>query len=160
MDSTKLLGLLEQDATLSAKDLATMLGGGEKEVEKAISDLKKKGVIRKFKAVVDWKKVDGKHASALIQVKVVPQEKHGFAKICREIAKERMVNDIYVVTGEYDLIITATASSIDEISKFVTEKLPPRKEVMGTNTQIILKEFKRAGVLMFDEDEKRLPLSP
>ena len=160
MDSTKLLGLLEQDATLSAKDLATMLGGGEKEVEKAISDLKKKGVIRKFKAVVDWKKVDGKHASALIQVKVVPQEKHGFAKICREIAKERMVNDIYVVTGEYDLIITATASSIDEISEFVTEKLAPRKEVMGTNTQIILKEFKRAGVLMFDEDEKRLPLSP
>jgi len=160
MDSIKLLKLLEQDGSLGSKDLAAMLDSSEKEVEKVIADLKKKGIIRKFKAVVDWKKADGKHASALIQVKVVPQEKHGFAKICREIARDRMVNDIYVVTGEYDLLITATASSIDEISEFVTEKLAPRKEVMGTNTQIILKEFKRAGVLMFDEDIKRLPLTP
>jgi len=151
---------LEQDGRLSVKDLATMLGSGERDVEKAIADLKKKGIIRRFKAVVDWKKVDGKHASALIQVKVVPQEKHGFAKICREIAKEKIVNDIYVVTGEYDLLITATAESIDEISEFVTENLAPRKEVMGTNTQIILKEFKRSGAVMFDEDSKRLPLTP
>jgi DNA-binding Lrp family transcriptional regulator len=160
MDSIKLLELLEQDAMLSVKDLATMLNSSEKEVDKAIADLKKRGVIRKFKAVVDWKKADGKHASALIQVKVVPQEKHGFARICRELAKEKMVNDIYVVTGEYDLVITATAGSIDEISEFITEKLAPRKEVMGTNTHIILKEFKRAGILMFDEDSKRLLLAP
>ena len=160
MNSIKLLELLEQDGSLSAKDLATMLGSSEKGVNKAISELKKKGVIRKFKAVVDWKKVSGTHASAVIQVKVVPQEKHGFAKICREIAKERMVNDIYVVTGEYDLLLTATAGSIDEISEFITEKLAPKKEVMSTNTHIILKEFKRAGILMFDEDSKRLALSP
>ncbi|MCX6695178.1 MAG: hypothetical protein NTU61_02630 [Candidatus Altiarchaeota archaeon] len=47
-----------------------------------------------------------------------------------------------------------------EISEFITEKPAPRKEVMSTNTHIILKEFKRAGILMFDEDAKRLPLSP
>jgi len=160
MDNKKLLELLEQDGRLSAKDLATMLNSSEKDVEKRINELCKDGTIRRFKAMVDWKKVDVKHAFAIIQVKVVPQEKHGFAKICREIAREKMISDIYVVTGEYDLLVTARADSIDEISEFITEKLAPRKEVMGTNTQIILKEFKRSGAVMFDEDNKRLPLTP
>jgi len=157
---TKILELLEDDGTISNKDIATMLDLSEKEVEKTINELKKNGVIKGYKAIVDWKKSGSKKAMAAIQVKVVPQEKAGFAKICTDIAKDKRVTDVFVATGEYDLMIFTEADDLDEISDFVTEKLAPKKEVVGTYTHIILTQFKRDGKLMAEEGQKRLPLTP
>ncbi len=155
----KILGILEESGRTSIADIAAMTGLKEDDVKAKINDLEKKGIIRGFKAIIDWKAFDGGKAAALVQVKVVPQEKLGFAKTCREISKDKRVLDVYVVTGEYDLMIVVKAETLDEISDFVTEKLAPRKEVVGTNTHILLSEYKRAGSLMFDEKEKRLPVS-
>ncbi|MFC2162748.1 Lrp/AsnC family transcriptional regulator, partial [Candidatus Altiarchaeota archaeon] len=126
---------------------------------KKIRVLVKKGVIRGFKAIIDWKSFDGGKVTALVQAKVVPQMKSGFAKTCREIAKDKRVVDVSIVTGEYDLMIVVKGGSMDEISDFVTEKLAPKKEVVGTNTQIIMSEYKRVGSLMFDDKDPRLPVS-
>jgi DNA-binding Lrp family transcriptional regulator len=158
-DDVKLLELLEEDGRIGVGDMATMTGLKKTEVAEKIKKLRKKGVIRGFKAIVDWKAFDGGKVAAIVQVKVVPQMKLGFAKTCREISKDKRVLDVYVVTGDYDLMILVKAETMDEISDFVTEKLAPRKDVVGTNTHIILSEYKRAGSLMFDEKERRLPVS-
>ncbi|MFH1403712.1 MAG: Lrp/AsnC family transcriptional regulator [Candidatus Altiarchaeota archaeon] len=157
--SEKLLELLEEDGRISVDDISTMTGLSKDEVEKTIKKLGKKGVIRGFKAIIDWKSFDGGKVSALIQVKVVPQMRLGFAKTCREISRDKRVLDVFVVTGEYDLMMLVQGENMEEISDFVTEKLAPRKEVVGTNTHIVLSEYKRAGSLMFDEKERRLPVS-
>ena len=49
----KLLELLEEDGSLSEKELATMLGVSGKDVKARIAILRKKGVLRKTKAVVN-----------------------------------------------------------------------------------------------------------
>ncbi len=156
----ELLKLLENDARASAKSMATMLGISEEKVEQKIRELKKKGAIRGFKTIVDWKKLGLQKAHAIINVKVVPQSRTGFAKICKDISKDPKVKDIFVVTGEYDLAVIVEVDNLDQIGDFVTEKLAPKKEVLGTNTQIIMREFKRDGALFFDEENKRLALSP
>ena len=156
----KLLELLEDDGRISTKALSRMLNLKEREVEKIIEDLKKKNIIRKFKTVVDWKKFGKKHILAVIQIKVVPQEREGFARICKEISKDPKVKDVFVVTGEYDIIVVIEATDLEDISNFVTDKLAPKKEVIGTYTHIVLNEFKRDGASMFDEEQKRLLLIP
>ncbi|MBM3309341.1 MAG: Lrp/AsnC family transcriptional regulator [Candidatus Altiarchaeales archaeon] len=159
-DDSKLLELLEEDGRASAKELASMLGLKEKEVDEKIKDLKKKSVIRGFKAVVDWRKASVKKVMAVIQVKVIPQAKDGFAKVCLDLSKDRRVLDAFVATGEYDLLLFVEANTLEEISDFVTERLATRKEVTGTNTHIILSQFKRDGKLFADAAAGRLPLSP
>ncbi|VVB53565.1 putative HTH-type transcriptional regulator [uncultured archaeon] len=155
----RLLKLLEEDATTPTKDLASMLGAKEAAVAAAVKKLRDSGVVTGQKAVINWKKAGAPYASAVIQVKVVPQAKDGFAKICKDIAKNRIVEDVLVVSGEYDLMLTVRAESIQDISDFVTEVLAPKKEVVGTNTHIVLSEFKRRGVSFTDETGKRLPVS-
>ena len=159
MDTVRLLELLEGDARLPVEDIATMLGVSGGEVERAIKDLTKKGVIRGYRTVVDWRRADGRKAVAVIQVKVVPQQKTGFDKVCTELAKDGRVSDVFVMSGKYDLMVTIRADNIDEISEFVTEKLAPMKEVTGTYTHVILKEFKRDGAVFHEARKKRLPVS-
>ncbi|RLI91534.1 MAG: Lrp/AsnC family transcriptional regulator [Candidatus Altiarchaeales archaeon] len=155
----RLLEVLEEDSRISDKELASMLGISEDEVKKRIKTLKEKKILKKFKAVVDWKKLGKKLVTAIIQVKVVPQERAGFSKICKEIAKDEKVKDVFVVTGEYDLILLVEGEDMDELARFVTEKLAPKREVTGTYTHIVLSEFKRNGVATFDESDKRLKVS-
>jgi len=159
-DDSRILELLEQDGRASARDIASMLGLKEKEVEEKIRDFTKRGVIRGFKAVVDWRQASTKKVMAVIQVKVIPQAKEGFAKVCLDLSKDKRVLDAFVATGEYDLLLFVEANTLEEISDFVTERLATKKEVTGTNTHIILSQFKRDGKLFADAAAGRLPLSP
>ena len=155
-----ILKILEEDARTPLSDMAAMLKTDEKTVDARIKKLKKEGVIRKFKSSIDWKKI-GKHpVAAIIQVKVVPQERAGFSRICKELSKDGRVRDVVVASGEYDLIIWVEAKDIDELSKFVTEKLAPKKEVVGTYTHIVLAEYKRDGVIYFEDKAERLQVAP
>jgi len=159
MDTIRMLELLESHGRMNSKELAAMLGSSEREVEDEERKLADEGVIRGYRAVVDWKRAHARKTVAVIQVKVVPQEKYGFDRVCSEIAKDRRVSDVFITSGEYDLMVTVRADDVDEISEFVTEKLAPMKGVTGTYTHILLKEFKRDGAVFHDEKSKRLPVS-
>lgn len=159
-DDVRILEILDEDGRTTEKDIATMLGLSERDVRERIKELKKKGVIRGFKAVVDWRKAGRRKVMAAIQVKVVPQAREGFAKICMDLSKDKRVLDAFVATGEYDLLMFVEADTLDEISDFVTERLATKKEVTGTNTHIILSQFKRDGKLFTEAAGGRLPLSP
>lgn len=159
MDTTRMLEILESHGRMSAKELAAMLGSGEREVEAEERRLEKDGVIRGYRAVVDWKRARARKTVAVIQVKVVPQEKYGFDRVCSEIAKDRRVSDVFITSGKYDLMVTVRADDVEEVSEFVTEKLAPMKGVTGTYTHILLKEFKRDGAVFHEEKGNRLPVS-
>ncbi|HEX55260.1 MAG: Lrp/AsnC family transcriptional regulator [Candidatus Altiarchaeales archaeon] len=155
----EILDILKDDARISVSEMADMLNISTDEVEKRINSLKGRGIIRKFKTCIDWRRFGVKKAKAIIRVKVVPQERAGFSKIAKEISRDPRVEDVFVATGEYDLILFVEGEDIDEISQFVTEKLAPKKDIVGTYTHIILAEYKRDGVMLFDEKERRLKLS-
>lgn len=155
----KILEILEDDALASPQDIATMLDSSRQEIEKRIKRLEKSGIIKKRKTIVDWKKAGRRRAQALIQVKVVPQAREGFDKTCKDIARDSRVDDVFVATGEYDLLVFVSADTLDEVSDFVTEKLAPKKDVVGTYTHVILSQFKRDGVVLDEDDGKRLRVS-
>ena len=60
-----LLSLLNENARLTNAQLAVMLGKTEEEVEKEIADYQQKGIIKGYKALINWEKVD--HHKTLCQ---------------------------------------------------------------------------------------------
>lgn len=155
----EILKVLEDDARVPLKDLAVMLDMPEDEVTARIDKLKKNKIIRKFNTTIDWKRAGVEKVYAIIQVKVVPQERAGFAMIAKEISSDSRVVGVYVASGEYDLVVYVKGNSIDEISDFTTDKLAPKRDIVGTNTHIILKIFKKDGVEFFDNEVERLKIS-
>ena len=65
----KLLKLISKDSRTSTADLATMLGISENEVRAEIAEMEREGVIRGYKAVIDWDRLDSAYVSAIIELK-------------------------------------------------------------------------------------------
>ncbi len=79
----QLLSLLSENARLTTGQLAAMLNIPETEVAEKIARYEKEGIIRGYKAIVNWEKVDKNKASALIELRVSPKRDRGFDEIAK-----------------------------------------------------------------------------
>ena len=100
---TEILKLLSRNAKYTNEDIATMLGKTEKEIADEIDALEKEGVIRGYKAVIDWEKLDGAYVSAIVELNVVPQAELGFEEVAEKVMSYHEVESVYLMSGSYDL---------------------------------------------------------
>lgn len=147
-----LLKLLSEDAQLSNAQLAAMLGKTEEEIKKEKKAYEKAGIIKGYKALINWDKMENDHASALIELKVIPQKETGFDSIAEQVMKFEEVESVYLMAGSYDLAVMVRSSSIQEIAKFVAKRLATMNAVQSTATHFILSRFKDGGVILCEED--------
>lgn len=157
----EILSLLEQDARLSADQIATMLGWPVAEVKATITDLESRQVILKYGAVVDWEKAGTERVVAHIDVKVTPQRDVGFDKIARRIYGFAEVRSVLLMSGTYDLAVEVEGETLKDVARFVAEKLAPIEGVASTTTHFLLKRYKQDGVVFNGADgDHRLVVSP
>jgi DNA-binding Lrp family transcriptional regulator len=161
----QILELLERDAQLSHDTIATMTGLPVAEVSEAIATWEAAGVIRRFKAVVDWDRVDDdpsrEEVTAFIDVSLAPARGVGFDDVATRIARFDEVRSVYLVSGNQDLRCTVTGRSIRAVSDFVSQKLSTIDRVQATATHFVLKTYKRDGDAFHDpEPDHRLPVTP
>ena len=143
----KLLKLLENDATLTHKELALMLSKEEGDIKEMIRQLEKDGVILGYKAVVDWDKTDKETVSALIEVKVMPQRDDGFDKIAEKIQNYPEIKGLYLMSGGFDFTVLIEGKTMKEVAYFVAQKLATIEEVVSTATHFVLRKYKDKGVV-------------
>ena len=150
----QLLNLLDENARLSVKQLAAMLDRTENEIEDEIEAYEKAGVIRGYKALINWEKVDKNKASALIELRVSPKRERGFDEIAGKIMQFEEVESVYLMSGGYDLAVKVHGRSMQDIAVFVMRKLSTLDSVLSTATHFILTRYKDGGVILNTEDEK------
>lgn len=150
----QLLELLNENARLTSKQLAAMLGRTESEVDDEIAAYEKAGVIRGYKALVNWEKIDKNKASALIELRVSPKRERGFDEIAGKIMQFEEVESVYLMSGGYDLAVKVHGRSMQDIAVFVMRRLSTLDSVLSTATHFILTRYKDGGIILNTEDEK------
>lgn len=157
-----ILHMLELDGRLTAEQIAERSGRPLEEVNAIIADAEKQGIIRKYKAVIDWERVQNTQTtSAFIEVKVTPQREFGFDAIAERIMRFPEVRSLYLLSGSYDLHAVVEGKDLREIANFVTTKLAALDTVLSTTTHFVLKGYKIDGDVMdgdFDTPT-RLPVT-
>ena len=148
----RLLSLLQNNARLTNKQLAVMLGREEEEVAKAIAAYEKSGVIRGYQAVIDWDKTDSPTVFARIEIKVTPKKDFGFEEIARTIMELEEVQSVSLMSGGYDLQLVIKGQTFQEIALFVAKRLSPLDDVLSTATHFVLRTYKKEGRLYQDEE--------
>ena len=152
----KILKVLANNARCSVEDIATMTGLSVEEVTNEISELEKTGLIRGYKAVIDWEKLDNVYVSALIELKVIPQDAYGFEKIAETVMKYREVESVYLMSGSYDLCVIVKGKTFQEVAMFVSKELATMREVTSTATHFVLRRYKELDVeLVVGESDDR-----
>ena len=147
-----ILKLLTEDARLTSKKLAAMLSADEELVKNTITDLEKKGIIVRYSAIVNSEKAEDAFVEALIEVKVTPKKKEGFDGIAKQIAAFPEVKAVYLMSGAYDLAVFIEDRTLQQVSRFVSERISTFDGVISTATHFILKKYKIEGALTEKED--------
>lgn len=154
--NTKLLKQLNKDSRTSVKDLAVMLGMTEDEVRAEIAKMEKEGVIRGYKAVIDWERLDEAYVSAIIELKVTPKAGYGFEEIAAKIMRYPEVESVYLMSGVYDLNVVVKGRTFHEVARFVAKELSTIESVTSTATHFVLRRYKEMDVeLMGDGVDER-----
>ncbi len=152
----KLLKLLNRDSRTSIKDLAVMLGSTEDEVRSEIEEMEREGMIRGYKAVIDWERLDDANVSAIIELKVTPKAGLGFEEIASKIMRYPEVESVYLMSGVYDLNVMVKGRTFHEVAKFVAKELATIESVTSTATHFVLRRYKEMDVeLLGDGEDER-----
>ena len=156
-----ILEILENNARISLEDLQKLTGKKKNDIEKSIKAYEKKGVIVKYKTIINRQKVgDSKKVIALIEVQVTPQKDVGFDLVAERIYQFSEVKSCYLLSGTYDLLLIVEGSDINSVASFISEKLAPLNTVKGTTTHFMLKKYKEDGVVLVkQEKDRRLPIT-
>ena len=149
----KLLKLLGKNARYNLTDLATMVGSDEATVKAEIAEMEKNGLIRGYKTVIDWEKLDTAAVSALIELKVSPQADYGFEEIAKRVMKYDEVESVYLMSGGYDLCVTVRGKTFQQVAMFVAKELSTIDAVTSTATHFILRRYKELDVVLCDGNE-------
>ncbi len=148
----KLLKLLSRNSEYSVSELALMLGEPEDYVRARIKKYEDDGIIKGYRALVNYEKVQDAGVTAYIELKVTPQKKSGFDEIAKRIMSFDEVESVYLMAGAYDLSIIVKGETIQDVSAFVSRKLSALDGILSTATHFILKRYKDDGVVLEDED--------
>jgi len=154
-----ILKILENDARTTTRQIAAMTGTPPAAVAKLIRQAEKDRIILKYKAIINWDKVEDEQVSAVIEVKLIPQKDVGFDSIAERIYRFPQTRSVYLISGTYDLFVLVVGKTNHEIADFVSQKLSHIEGVQGTVTQFMLKRYKEDGVIVEGKEEvKRQPV--
>lgn len=157
----QILNYLETNSRIDLKELAVLMGTDEAAVANEVAAMEKEKIICGYHTLIDWDKAGVELVNALIEVRVTPQRGKGFERIAERIYKYPEVTAVYLISGDYDLLVTMEGKTLQGVSRFVSDKLSPIEEVVGTATHFILKKYKDHGTIMGQKKtEERMLVTP
>ncbi|MCD1294250.1 Lrp/AsnC family transcriptional regulator [Methanocella sp. CWC-04] len=157
----EVLELLEKDARMTPEEIAEQTGLQVKAVADFIKEMEIRGVIKRYKTVIDWEKFGDESVYAIIEVQISLERNIGYDAIAERIAKFPEVVTCMLVSGDHDLHLVVKGKTMKDVAFFVAEKISPLGQVQHTATHFMLRSYKSEGEIMFErEEDTRLVIHP
>jgi len=124
---------LKRDASQSITKLSKKTGLPRTTVGERIRRMVAKQIIKKFTVMIDYEKI-GLPITAFILVSFLPNPEISQRQLAKRISKMKNVSDVYIVSGEWDLILKVRGKSMEEIGELIIDHLRGIKGVGRTVT--------------------------
>jgi len=150
----KLLMMLQNNSNVSIKELAKKLGSPITTVYSRIRRLEKLGVIKKYTAILDANKL-GFGTTAFILASFKYKIKKGGElisqrQIAKKIANLPGVQEVHIISGDWDILIKVKARDVHEIGRFVLDRLRLIEGIEKTLTCVVFDSAKESLELPLD----------
>ncbi len=146
------LRILEKNARLPLEEIAAMIDLTTEETAALFDEAEANGYIHGYETLIDWEVADIDRVEAMIELHVSPRKSCGFEEIAQNIAAFNEVDNVYLMSGSYDLMVTIKGHNFQEIALFVAKRLSPLDDVISTSTSFVLRTYKRSGRLYSMEE--------
>ncbi|HXG06090.1 MAG TPA: Lrp/AsnC family transcriptional regulator [Nitrososphaera sp.] len=135
----KILAELARDASISVPKLSKKINVNSSVVYSRIKRLVKRGLIEKFTIVINDEAL-GFSVRALTGINMDSKLRDN---VLNELFKIPEVREVAEVTGRFDVLVTMTAHSLEEMHKIISEKIGRIEGVQKTETFIEMRKTSR-----------------
>ena len=141
----QILTLLQEDGRMKLADMAKKIDKGVSTIHARMRRLKQDGVIKRYTAVVDPAKLQ-RNTLGIILVTVryrAPGQRGVLSQreFCEEIAKHPLVQEVHVLSGEFDVLLKVRTKDVSEMNEFIVDFLREIPAVERTLTMFALDTY-------------------
>jgi DNA-binding Lrp family transcriptional regulator len=141
-----ILVLIQEDSKLTAKQIAKKINAPITTVFAKTKRMEELGIIKEYRAIVAPEKLSAGTA-AFILASVSYRAKADDMPISQRVVAEEIarfpeVQEVHIITGDWDLLVKLRAENVDTIGKFVVDKLRLIKGLEKTLTCMVFETVK------------------
>lgn len=122
-----ILSLIQEDNKLTAKQIAKKINAPITTVFAKTKRMEELGVIRENRAILSPEKLNAGTTAFLLASVSYRAKAHDLPisqrTVAEEIAEFPEVQEVHIITGDWDLLVKLRAKSVDAVGKFVVDKL-------------------------------------
>lgn len=137
----KILNILQEDCTLSVKDVAAMVGLSYTPTYERIKNLQESGVIKKSAVILNPSKV-GIKLFAYCNITLKKQSRENLKNFEDEVLKMPEILEVTSLSGIYDYMLKIATTDIDAYNDFVVNKLANIPNIGQYHSNIVMSMVK------------------
>ncbi len=147
-----ILTLIQENSKQTANQIAKKINTPITTVFAKIKRMEEQGIIKQYRAILAPEKLNLATA-AFILAQVSYRAKNdddtpiSQRQVAEEIARFPEVQEVHIITGDWDLLVKLRAENVDAIGKFVIDKLRPIKGLEKTLTCMVFETVKESTSL-------------
>ncbi|HLI46318.1 MAG TPA: Lrp/AsnC family transcriptional regulator [Geobacterales bacterium] len=128
---------LEEDSRRPVKEIAKKIGIPATTLYSRLKKLESSGIIKNYTVIIDHAKL-GMPVTAFIFASFSKTEGVSQREIVRQISKIPNIQEVHIITGDWDILIKAKHKDVESIGRFVVDELRGMKGIEKTLTCLVL----------------------
>ena len=148
----KILRLLQEDAKMTASHMSEKIGSPITTIYSRIKRLEDSGVIKGYKPVLDYEKLQRSTTAfifAHIDRQILGTEGYEEYSVSQQVSTFPEVQEVHVISGEWDLLIKVKEVSSEAIGEFIMNKLKRVPGIMEVISCMVFRTGKETMDISF-----------
>lgn len=137
----RILKLLQQDARLSAKEIADRIGLTVTPTYERIRKIERSGLIRQVVALLDRTQLE-KKTIAYCNVSLQVHSLRVIQNFEKAVKKMPEVMECYHITGNYDYLLKVAVTDMNEYQQFLTQRLAVIDNIAQVHSNFVMTDVK------------------
>ena len=147
-----ILTLIQENSKLTANQIAKKIYSPITTVFAKIKRMEEMGIIKQYRAILSAEKLNHGTAAfilASVSYKTKNEQETPISQrdVAEEIARCPEVQEVHIITGDWDLLVKLRAENVDTVGKFVVDKLRLIKGLDKTLTCMVFETAKESTSL-------------
>jgi Lrp/AsnC family transcriptional regulator, leucine-responsive regulatory protein len=137
-----LLNLVQEDASLTAADLAEKVGLSPSAIQRRLRQMREQGVIVRDTVIVDPKKI-GRPTFFIVSLQVERERPELLTQLREWLSAQAHIQQVFYVTGETDFVLIITAPDTETYDALMSRMVSENPNVRRFTTNVALSVVKR-----------------
>jgi Lrp/AsnC family transcriptional regulator, leucine-responsive regulatory protein len=137
-----ILQIIQENSKLTANQISKKINAPITTVFAKIKRMEEAGIIKEYRAILNADKINAATAAFILASVSYRDSTLSQREVAKEIAKFPEVQEVHIITGDWDMLIKLRAENVDAIGKFVVDKLRSIKGLEKTLTCMVFETVK------------------